>query len=125
MMGNLTIFAALLPVCDKAAGTVARSIIERIVNIFGPPETLHPDQGTDFKNKVIHQLQQILGCNRAERLRVDIRAFGITTRALHHAQHVGHPYRDRSKQLGITVTVCPISSQHHSFSAMMQETLFS
>ena len=60
-MDHLTRFAALLPVRDKAADTVARAIIERIVSIFGPPETLHSDQGPEIENKVIHELQQILG----------------------------------------------------------------
>ena len=60
MMDNLTRFALLLTVRDKAAETVARAIIERIIGIFGPPENLHSDQGTEFENRVIYQLQQIL-----------------------------------------------------------------
>ena len=61
MMDHLTRFAVLLPVRNKAAETVADAIIERIISICGPPETLHSDQGPEFKNKVIYQLQQILG----------------------------------------------------------------
>ena len=61
MMDHLTRFAVLLPVRDKVTGTVARAIIERIISIFGPPKTLHSDQGPEFENKGIYQLQQILG----------------------------------------------------------------
>ena len=61
MMDHLTRFAVLLPVRNKTAETVAQAIIERIISIFGPPETLHSDQGPEFENKVIYQLQQILG----------------------------------------------------------------
>ena len=61
MMDHLTRFAVMLPVRNKTAETVANYIIERIIKIFGPPETLHSDQGPEFENKVIYQLQQILG----------------------------------------------------------------
>ena len=61
MVDHLTRFAVLVPVRDKAAETVAQAIIERIISIFGPPETLHSDQGSEFENEVIYQLQLILG----------------------------------------------------------------
>ena len=61
MMDHVTRFAVLLRVRKKTAETVANAIIERIISIFGPPETLHFDQGPEFVNKVIYQLQQILG----------------------------------------------------------------
>ena len=61
MMDHLTRFAVLLPVRNETAETVANAIIERVISIFGPPEILHSDQGPEFENKVICQLQQILG----------------------------------------------------------------
>ena len=61
MMDHLTRFAVFTPIPNKSAETVARVIIERIISIFGPPEMLHSDQGPEFENKVIHQLQTILG----------------------------------------------------------------
>ena len=61
MMDHLTRFAILTPVPNKTAETIARVIIDRLISIFGPPETLHSDQGTEFENKIIHQLQTILG----------------------------------------------------------------
>ena len=64
MMDHLTRFAVLLPVRNETAETVANAIIERIISIFGPPETLHSDQGPEFENKVIYKLPQILGYKR-------------------------------------------------------------
>ena len=61
IMDHLTRFAILTPIPNKAAETVARVIIDRLISVFGPPETLHSDQGTEFENKIIHQLQTILG----------------------------------------------------------------
>ena len=61
MMDHLTRYAILTPIPNKSADTVAKVIIDRIISIFGPPEMLHSDQGTEFENKVIHQLQTILG----------------------------------------------------------------
>ena len=52
MMNHLTRFTALLPARHKAAETVAQATIERIINIFGPPATLHADNGAEFENKV-------------------------------------------------------------------------
>ena len=49
-MGHLTGFAVELHV-----------IIERVISFFGPPETLHSEQGTELKNRVMYLLQQILG----------------------------------------------------------------
>ena len=48
MMDNLTRFTLLTPIPNKAAGTVARAIIDRIIGIFGPPEILHSDRGLDI-----------------------------------------------------------------------------
>ena len=61
MMDHLTRFAILTPIPNKSAETVANVLIEKIFSIFGPPEMLHSDQGTEFENKIIHQLQTILG----------------------------------------------------------------
>lgn len=61
MMDHPSRIAILTPIPNKTAETVARVIIDRLTSIFGPPETLHSDQGTEFENKIIYQLQTILG----------------------------------------------------------------
>ena len=32
-----------------------KALVERVFSIFGPPETLHSDQGPEFGNKVVKQ----------------------------------------------------------------------
>ena len=61
MMDHLTWFALLTPVPNKSADTIAKAIIDRIIGIFDPPEILHSDQGPEFENRIIYQLQNILG----------------------------------------------------------------
>ena len=61
MMDHLTCFAILTPIPNKSAETVARVIIDRLISVFGPPETLHSDQLTEFENKIIHQLRNNAG----------------------------------------------------------------
>lgn len=58
---HLTRFAILSPIPNKEALTVANTLIERIISVFGPPESIHSDQGPEFENKIIFQLQKILG----------------------------------------------------------------
>ena len=53
-------FTVLTPIPNKSAVTVAQAIIDRIIGIFGSPEMLHSDQGPEFQNSVVDQLQQIL-----------------------------------------------------------------
>ena len=61
MMDHLTRFTLLTPIPNKSADTVAKAIIDRITGVFGRPEILHSDQGPEYENKIISQLQDILG----------------------------------------------------------------
>lgn len=97
MMDHLTRFAVLLLARKKVAETVAHTIIERTINIVGPPKTLHSDQGTEFGNRAMHHLQQILGYKRPERRRTGPKI--IQLQHLHHAQIAGNAYCDRSQHL--------------------------
>ena len=61
MMDHLTRFAVLLPVPNNTAETVANVMMKRIISSFGPLDTFHSNQGPEYENNVIYQLQQILG----------------------------------------------------------------
>ena len=90
-MDHLTQFAMMVPVHSNAADTVAYAIIARIISIFGPPETLHLDQGTEFQNEVLDQLKKVFGHKNDSNDSVSAaRKCIITTCKLHHAEHVGH-----------------------------------
>ena len=54
-------FVVLKPIKDKAARTIVRHLIERVFSVFGPPETLHSDQGKEFENELVKELQSVFG----------------------------------------------------------------
>ena len=49
----LTRFVKLVALPDKKEQTIAKALVERVFGIFGPPETLHSDQGLEFENKLV------------------------------------------------------------------------
>ena len=51
----------LLALPDKKEQTIAKALLEGVFGIFEPPETLHCDQGLEFENKVVKQLQDVFG----------------------------------------------------------------
>ena len=61
VIDHLTRFVVLIAIPNKEATTVARKLVERVFSIFGPPETLHSDQGNEFENVLIKELQSIFG----------------------------------------------------------------
>ena len=52
---------------DKKEQTIAKALVERVFDIFGPPETLHSDQGPEFENKVVKQLQDVFVTRKFKR----------------------------------------------------------
>ena len=65
-MDHLTRFAVLVALPDKKEQTIARALVERVFGIFGPPETLHSDQGPEFEDKVVKQLQDVFGYKKTK-----------------------------------------------------------
>ena len=55
VIDHLTRFVVLIPIKDKAARTIVRHLIERVFSVFGPPETVHSDQGTEFENQLVKE----------------------------------------------------------------------
>ena len=53
VIDHLTRFVILIPIKDKAARTIVRHLIERVFSVFGPPETLHSEQGKEFENEPV------------------------------------------------------------------------
>ena len=66
IIDNLIRFAVLVALPDKKEQTIAKALVERAFSIFGPPETLHSDQGPEFENKVVKQLQDVFGYNKTK-----------------------------------------------------------
>ena len=49
-------FASAYPICNKEAGTVARVLICEYFIVFGLPNQIHSDNGTEFVNKLWAEL---------------------------------------------------------------------
>ena len=104
MMDHLTRFAVLVSARHKAAETVAQAIIERIIGIFGPPETLHSNQGPDSENRVICQLQQILGYKNTRTTPYRPQGNSVSER-VQSTMHSMLAMHIRPKQMGLSLTV--------------------
>ena len=63
---QFTRFSVLVALPDKKEQTVTKALVERVFSIFGPPETLHSDQGLEFENKIMKQLQDVFGYKKAK-----------------------------------------------------------
>ena len=57
MMDHRAGFTLQTPIPNNAAGIAARTINDRIIGIFGPPEKLQSDRGPELENMVISLLQ--------------------------------------------------------------------
>ena len=124
MMDHLTRFAVLLPVHNKTAETVANAIIERVISIFGPPETLHSDQGPEFENKVIYQLQQILRYKKTRRTPYRPQGNSVSER-VHSTMHSVLAMPSAIDQSNWATLLPFVQLAHNtSFSATMHETPF-
>ena len=51
----------LVALPDKKEQTITKALVERVFGIFGLTETLDSDQGPEFENKVVKQLQDVFG----------------------------------------------------------------
>ena len=49
IIDNFTRFPALVALPDKKERTIAKALVERVVGIFGPPDTLHSYLGPEFE----------------------------------------------------------------------------
>ena len=58
---HLTLFLISIPIKSKEAAVVVRDLIDRVFSVFGPPETLHSDQGKEFQNQLVKELQSVFG----------------------------------------------------------------
>ena len=60
-INHLARFFNQVVISAKSAATLARVLVERVFSVFSDPETLHSDQGSEFENETIKELQPVLG----------------------------------------------------------------
>ena len=61
VIDHLTRFLILIPIKSKGAAVVVRHLIDRVFSVFVPPETLHSDQGKEFRNQLVKELRFVFG----------------------------------------------------------------
>ena len=66
IINHFTRFAVPVALPDNKEQTIAKALVERVFGIFGSPEALHSDQGPEFENKVVKQLQDIFGYKKTK-----------------------------------------------------------
>jgi transposase InsO family protein len=65
VMGDLfTRFMMAVPVRDETAATVAQTLLDRWILLFGPPEKLLSDQGKVFVGEVIRAMCEKIGTKK-------------------------------------------------------------
>ena len=64
---HLTRFVILIRIKTKEATTIARMLVERVFSVFGPPETLHSDQGSEFENQLVKEFQIVFGYKKTRK----------------------------------------------------------
>ena len=66
IIDHLTRFAVLVALTVKKEQFIVKAIVERVFGILGQLETLDSDQGPEFENKVVKQLQDVFGYKKTK-----------------------------------------------------------
>ena len=114
-IARLSRFLVLVATSEKSATTItiARLLVGRVFPVFSAPETLRPDQGAEFENELVKQLQSVFGLpKRRAHQRIINKAIPLqnahSTVHIMLAMYVDDKYQVR--QLGRITTcasVCP------------------
>lgn len=65
IIDNFSRFVSLVPLKRATAETVAKVLYEKWVTVFGVPEVIHSDRGTEFENQLISNLCSLLGIRKS------------------------------------------------------------
>ena len=117
-------FAVLVALPDKKEQTIGKAPVERVFGIFGPPHTLHSDQGLEFENKVVKQLQDVFGYKKIKTTPYRPQDNSVSER-MHSTLHAMLSMYSNIAQ-NSWAEVLPFIQLAHitSFSLTMHETLF-
>ena len=66
IIDNFSRYVSFIPLRRATAVDVARALYERWISLFGTPEVIHSDRGTEFENRVIHELCAIFGIRKSK-----------------------------------------------------------
>ena len=114
----------LVALPGKKEQTIAKALVERVFGIFGPPETLHSDQGPEFENKVVKQLQDVFGYKKTKTTPYRPQGNSVSER-MHSTLHAMLSMYSNIAQNNWAEVLPFIQLAHNtSFSSTMHETPF-
>ena len=64
VIDHLTRLVILAAIANKEVTTLARTLVDRVVSVFGVPELLHSDMGKEFENQLVQELQTVFDCKK-------------------------------------------------------------
>ena len=59
VIDHITRVLVLVAISDKSATTIACVLVERVFSVISAPETLHSDQGNEFENELVKEMQAV------------------------------------------------------------------
>ena len=65
IIDNFSRYPVLVPLRSATAISIAKVIYTRWISIFGVPQVIHSDRGTEFENSLILELCQLLGVRKS------------------------------------------------------------
>ena len=65
VIDNFSRFVSLIPLKRATAETVAKALYEKWIAVFGVPEVIHSDRGTEFENQLMFNLCRLLGIRKS------------------------------------------------------------
>ena len=77
---NFTKYVLAIPIPNKEASTCARYLVDRYITLFGCPIQIHSDRGTEFTNKIWHELMDRLRIKKSETTAADNQHSNIVER---------------------------------------------
>ena len=79
-MDNFSKFVISEPLRNKSANEMAAVLFTRVLAFHGCPESIHSDKGTEFTNKLVAELAQLMGVKRSFTAGYNPRANGLAER---------------------------------------------
>ena len=61
----LSNYVVVAPIKDKRAETIADVFLNQVILIYGPPGVIHSDRGSEFRNKVMAELCDIINAKKS------------------------------------------------------------
>jgi transposase InsO family protein len=80
MVDHFSKWVVAEPVADKSSETVAQAFVEKFILLYGCPQRIHSDRGTEFLNQTLDGIANILKVEKSATAGYDPNANGLVER---------------------------------------------